>query len=596
MPTTGRAGLQGQVHDLDDLLAEDLAERSAEHREVLGEHEHLAAVDGAVAGDDAVAVRAFALDPEAVRAVAGECVELDERARVEEGLDPLAGGHLAARVLRVDRLARSRRAPPRRPCAQLGELAGGRVQVDALRTSRLVVGLGSHRSSGGRVQCGKPSGRPGHRLARTGGSGDPRLKSPKGWPMMRRGPGRRACVVGFRCTEPRVLGVERCVEVVAEGPEATTAATLDDVERRALAEDRLRALTAIGRAVTRGDSADALSRIVEAAMVALGAASSSLGVWDETAQVLRTRLNLGELADWEEPFPTDEWYVADQSTWLAGMDSGHLGMIVRLDDPTIAADDRYYLERLDKFCSMSVPILRDGEWWGELFVARRADQPPFTERDLEWGTAVAAQVGAAVEALDHLDRVARLAHTDVLTGLANRLTMEEWMRSAIERHKLDGDDVAFVVCDLNGLHEINSDQGHDAGDRALKQFARLLRQATTPVPGVLAARFGGDEFCLAVVGEDADRLVAIAADVTRRGWDMLPVRRGLRGRQHQGPDRSRRECRTPVPAGRRRAVPCQAHGLAGAGHRRPRAARRGCRAAEGAARYPGHRPTAPAGP
>ncbi len=310
--------------------------------------------------------------------------------------------------------------------------------------------------------------------------------------------------------------------MVAEGPDPTTGATLDDVERRALAEDRLRALTAIGRAVTRGDSADALSRIVEAAMVALGAASSSLGVWDETAQVLRTRLNLGELADWEEPFPTDEWYVADQSTWLAGMDSGHLGMIVRLDDPTIAADDRYYLERLDKFCSMSVPILRDGEWWGELFVARRADQPPFTDRDLEWGTAVAAQVGAAVEALDHLDRVARLAHTDVLTGLANRLTMEEWMRSAIERHKLDGDDVAFVVCDLNGLHEINSDQGHDAGDRALKQFARLLRQATTPVPGVLAARFGGDEFCLAVVGEDADRLVAIAAEVTRRGWDMLP--------------------------------------------------------------------------
>jgi diguanylate cyclase (GGDEF)-like protein len=310
--------------------------------------------------------------------------------------------------------------------------------------------------------------------------------------------------------------------VAVEGRENAVAATLDDIERRALAEDRLRALTAIGRAVTRGDSQDALQRIVAAAMHALGAASSSLGVWDETAQVLRTRLNLGELADWEEPFPSDEWYVADQSTWLAGMDSGHLGMIVSLDDPAIAADDRYYLERLGKTCSMSVPILRDGEWWGELFVARRADQPPFTDRDLEWGTAVAAQVGAAVEALDHLDRVARLAHTDVLTGLANRLTMEEWMRTAIERHKLDGDDVAFVVCDLNGLHEINSDQGHDAGDRALKQFARVLRQATASLPDVLAARFGGDEFCLAVVGEGAGRLVEIAGDVTRRGWDMLP--------------------------------------------------------------------------
>ena len=50
------AGLDREVHDLDDLLAVDLAQRAAEDREVLGEHADLAAVDGAVAGDDAVAV------------------------------------------------------------------------------------------------------------------------------------------------------------------------------------------------------------------------------------------------------------------------------------------------------------------------------------------------------------------------------------------------------------------------------------------------------------------------------------------------------------------------------------------------------------
>ena len=54
------AGLHGEVHHLGDLLAVDLAERAAEDREVLGEHAHLAAVDGAVAGDHAVAVRAVA--------------------------------------------------------------------------------------------------------------------------------------------------------------------------------------------------------------------------------------------------------------------------------------------------------------------------------------------------------------------------------------------------------------------------------------------------------------------------------------------------------------------------------------------------------
>ena len=52
------AGLDGEVHHLADLLAVDLAERAAEDGEVLGEHAHLPAVDGAVAGDHAVAVRA----------------------------------------------------------------------------------------------------------------------------------------------------------------------------------------------------------------------------------------------------------------------------------------------------------------------------------------------------------------------------------------------------------------------------------------------------------------------------------------------------------------------------------------------------------
>ena len=51
------ADLHGQVEHLHDLLAEDLAERPAENCEVLREHAHLAAVDRAVPGHDAVAVR-----------------------------------------------------------------------------------------------------------------------------------------------------------------------------------------------------------------------------------------------------------------------------------------------------------------------------------------------------------------------------------------------------------------------------------------------------------------------------------------------------------------------------------------------------------
>ena len=96
-----RTDLERQVHELVDLLGEHAAERTAVDREVLAEHEDLAAVDGAPAGDDAVAVGA--LGEGLAGAVPGQHVELVERPLVEQVLDPLAGEHLAALVLTGDR-------------------------------------------------------------------------------------------------------------------------------------------------------------------------------------------------------------------------------------------------------------------------------------------------------------------------------------------------------------------------------------------------------------------------------------------------------------------------------------------------------------
>jgi hypothetical protein len=96
------ADARGEIHDLVDLLGEHLAERAAEDREVLREQEHLAAVDRAPTGDDTVGERPRVLDAEAVRAVAGEHVELVEAVGVEQLLDALAGGELPAIVLALD--------------------------------------------------------------------------------------------------------------------------------------------------------------------------------------------------------------------------------------------------------------------------------------------------------------------------------------------------------------------------------------------------------------------------------------------------------------------------------------------------------------
>ncbi len=123
------AGLDREFLDLDDLLAVDLAEAAAEHRGVLAEDAHLAAVDGAVAGHHAVAERALVLQPEVGAAVAGERVEFDERILVEQCQDALPRGQLALGVSLLDRGLADRVQGLLGALAQIGQLARGGVDV-----------------------------------------------------------------------------------------------------------------------------------------------------------------------------------------------------------------------------------------------------------------------------------------------------------------------------------------------------------------------------------------------------------------------------------------------------------------------------------
>ena len=82
-----------------DLVGMRLGQRAAEHGEVLGEHVSDAAVDRAPAGDHAVARHARLLHAEIDAAVLDIHVELLERVLVEQELEPLARGQLAALVL-----------------------------------------------------------------------------------------------------------------------------------------------------------------------------------------------------------------------------------------------------------------------------------------------------------------------------------------------------------------------------------------------------------------------------------------------------------------------------------------------------------------
>src|SRR5208337_3437321 len=101
-PDHGASGFYREVHHLANLLRECARQATAEDGEVVAEDADLAPVDRAVASHDAVARDFFLRHVEVGDSMRLELVDLDERATVEEKLDPLARGHAALCALLLD--------------------------------------------------------------------------------------------------------------------------------------------------------------------------------------------------------------------------------------------------------------------------------------------------------------------------------------------------------------------------------------------------------------------------------------------------------------------------------------------------------------
>jgi diguanylate cyclase (GGDEF)-like protein len=306
--------------------------------------------------------------------------------------------------------------------------------------------------------------------------------------------------------------------------EARLSAGLVVASPRDRAVARLHALTEIAKSATGAASfEDAVRRTAEAARLALEAASLSISVWERDQAHVRVLVNTGELAPHEQESPTDETYLVTDYPQMISLFEDGQGFVHQADHsapgPGAAVHEQVMsqlLHELGKASSLSVPIVLEGRVWGELFVTRTHAVPPFEPDDIDYGVAVAAQVAAGIAQGQHLERVARLAYTDALTGLANRRAIDDRLDRAMDRHRSQGTVVSLVVVDVNGLKRINDDRGHEAGDRALVHFSGLLAAAAGLVPGSLAGRSGGDEFCVILEGSGADDAVRVAEELCRR--------------------------------------------------------------------------------
>jgi len=149
-----------------------------------------------------------------------------------------------------------------------------------------------------------------------------------------------------------------------------------------------------------------------------------------------------------------------------------------------------------------------GQWAGEIW-NRRKDESVYPE----WLSISAVgddpanpdhYIGIFSDVTDRKEaeaRIQHLAHHDALTGLPNRLLMNDRINQAIHRARRHGEKFALLFIDLDRFKLINDTLGHEVGDALLVQVAERCHQVVRESDTV--SRQGGDEFVVLLAGLNA---------------------------------------------------------------------------------------------
>jgi diguanylate cyclase (GGDEF)-like protein/PAS domain S-box-containing protein len=108
-------------------------------------------------------------------------------------------------------------------------------------------------------------------------------------------------------------------------------------------------------------------------------------------------------------------------------------------------------------------------------------------------------------------RIQNLAHFDQLTGLPNRILLDDHFQYALSLCERNGDPLAVMFLDLDHFKNINDSLGHRVGDLLLMEMSRRIKSGVRDIDTV--ARLGGDEFVFVLPGTDAVGAATLAQKV-----------------------------------------------------------------------------------
>jgi diguanylate cyclase (GGDEF)-like protein len=144
-------------------------------------------------------------------------------------------------------------------------------------------------------------------------------------------------------------------------------------------------------------------------------------------------------------------------------------------------------------------------------------------------------VGASIGNIKLFEKIQRQATTDGLTGLVNHKTFYEILEKELWRSRRYGGQISLIMVDIDNLKNINDAYGHRAGDKAIWEISRRIKECIRQID--TAARYGGDEFAVILLNtslEDAiivaRRMVDAVANSQTTWQEQIPL--SIRGLGH----------------------------------------------------------------
>jgi diguanylate cyclase (GGDEF)-like protein len=159
---------------------------------------------------------------------------------------------------------------------------------------------------------------------------------------------------------------------------------------------------------------------------------------------------------------------------------------------------------------------REGEL-GALWLLEEGE--PFDAAALERAALVAGYAEIALQNAEHYGHAKDRAFVDDVTEAYNARYLHQAVEHEIQRAERSGRPLCILFLDLDRFKLVNDRHGHLVGSQTLRQLARVLAGCVRQVDTL--ARYGGDEFTIALVDTDLPSALAVAERIRRSVGETL---------------------------------------------------------------------------